>query len=139
MDNVASASASETLGPFRVIADAATVARFAQAVGASAERVPATFPIVWLALPEIRSAIEARVQAGEVVFHEDQSFRYTAALEPGVDYEMTAVVERRADPARVAIAGAVRWNGATVLDMETLLRVIARPDVAVHQHGAAQQ
>ena len=139
METAASTLASEMLGPFRVSADPALVARFANVVGATLERVPATFPMTWLALPEIRAAILRRVHAGEVAFHEDQSFQYRGEIETGADYELTATVERRDDPARVAIASAVRRADAPVLDMLTLMRIIARPEAGALQLGASQQ
>ena len=139
MEAGAPTSAGETLGPFRVSADPAAVARFANVVGAALARVPATFPMTWLALPDIRAAILSCVRVDEVVFQEDQSFHYRGEIEAGMDYELTATIDRRDDPARVAIASAVRRADAPVVDMLTLLRIVARPDAGARQHGAAQQ
>ena len=53
------------LGPFEVAAGRDDLAAFAAAVGASGDRPPATFPIVWLSLPPLRAALNAEVDSLE--------------------------------------------------------------------------
>ena len=123
-----------------VIADSAALSRFPGANGLSAGAVPATFPIVWLAHPAIRAAIEGCAKPGEVAFHEDQVFDYRAALEAGASYGLVAEVERLETPARVSIASRVDGKGETVLTMRTLLRLVdGTLATQPTQAGAAQQ
>lgn len=129
-----------TLG-LDVVADAGMLARFPGADRLPPGAVPATFPIVWLADPAIRAAIEGFARPGEVAFHEDQAFDYEAALKAGASYAFVAEIERLEAPARIAISGRVERQGETLLTMRTLLRLVDGAPLADSDRpaGAAQQ
>lgn len=129
-----------TLG-LDVVADAGVLARFPGADRLPNGAVPATFPIVWLSDPAIRAAVERFAKAGEVAFHEEQTFEYSAGLECGASYGLVAEIERLEEPARIAISGRVEREGETLLTMRTLLRLVDGAPVpdAARQAGAAQQ
>lgn len=117
--------AGETiLGPFEVAADAAAVAAFAAATGASNSGVPATFPIVWLSAPQMKQALRAAVGPDALPVHESQSFDYVRPLEIGGVYRLTATARREAKPDRLVIeAEAVTASGEKALAMRTALRI----------------
>lgn len=129
-----------TLG-LDVVADARVVAHFPGTDGLPSGAVPATFPIVWLADPAIRAAIEGCAKPGEVAFHEEQTFDYRAGLEAGASYGLVAEIERLEAPARVSILGRVERQGETLLTMRTLLRLVdgAHRTEAARQAGVTQQ
>lgn len=118
-------TAGKTLGPFAVATDAAALARFSAVAGAASMEVPTTFPIVWLSHPELRAAILKFARPGEVAFHEEQTFDYRAPLVPEATYALTALIERVEEPARIILASEVVRDGATILAMRTVLRLIA--------------
>ena len=133
-------SSRVTLG-LDVVADASALARFPGADGLPPGAVPATFPIVWLANPAIRAAVEAFAKPGEVAFHEDQAFDYRATLEAGASYGLVAEIERLEGPARIAVSGRVERQGETLLSMRTLLRLVDGAPLTdpASQAGSAQQ
>ena len=114
-----------TLGPFDALTDRATVARFAAATRSAEAGVPATFPIVWLAHPDIRAAIEGFARPGEVAFHEEQTFDYRAPLAADVAYRLLVNIERQEGPARLVLTSCVEREGKTTLTMRTVLRLVA--------------
>ena len=134
------ASPSPVIVELDVVADLAALSGFPGANSLPSGAVPVTFPIVWLAHPAIRAAIEGCAKPGEVAFHEDQAFEYRAALEAGASYGLFAEIDRQEEPARVSIASRVDSKGETVLTMRTLLRLVdgtlATQSI---QAGAAQQ
>ena len=123
---------SAPLGPFAVSADTAEVASFRSAARLRAdEGVPFTFPIRWLARPEIRTAlVELMPEPGLVPFHESQTFDYAAPLKLGTAYAMNAAVRREHDPERLVIEGRVAQDDATVATVETVLRLFATGQAA---------
>lgn len=124
-----------------VIADFAALSRFPGANSLSAGAVPATFPIVWLAHPAIRAAIEGFAKPGEVAFHEDQLFDYLAPLAADASYKLVAEIERLETPARIAVSARVEQYCETLVTLRTLLRLIdgASQTAPVPQDGAVQQ
>ena len=123
------ADASLHLGPFDVCADSAALAayRAATAAGPSAG-VPLAFTLRWLTAPAVRAALADFVAAGEVMVHEAQKFSLTAPLAADTPYAMTLRVERTAAPARLTAAATVTTSaGASVLDIDTVLRLVTPP------------
>ena len=113
-----------TLGPFDVSTDRISVARYAAATRSAPSRVPTTFPTVWLTHPMVRAAVESLAKPGEVAFHEEQTFEYTAPLVPDAAYDLFAEIDRRDTPARVVVASRIEQGGAVVLTMRTVLRLV---------------
>lgn len=102
--SVAAPSAGDWIGPFAVNASAPEVAAFRQALGllGAGPEVPLTFPMRWLAAPEVRAAILQRLGAsadaalgdGPVLVHLEQEFHSVAPLRVGGDYAMAVAVDR---------------------------------------------
>ena len=113
-----------TVGPLLVSTDRESLARYTRASRSRAPGVPATYPTVWLTHPAIRAAALALANAGEVAFHEDQTFEYREPLTPDTAYALFADVDRQETPARVVVASRVEHEGALVLTMRTVLRLI---------------
>ncbi len=121
------------LGAFAVCAEPAEVAAFRAATGLPrGDAVPATFPMRWLAAPEVRDALLA--MAGEpdlVPVHESQLFDYLAPLSIGERYEMCLDVRRETAPDRLVLTGAITArSGAIHLRIETILRLFSTAAVA---------
>ncbi len=117
------------LEPLPVRTEADAVAAFAREIGTQASRVPFTFPIRWLAHPEIRAAA-ARImgESGWIPLHESQSFDYRSALVVDADYRMQVEMRREARPPRLVVRSEVAApDGGLCLTMETILRIVA-PD-----------
>lgn len=121
-----------TLGPYRVCADEERVLLYRRETGFvdSLEKlVPAAFPALWLASSAIGDAIRAAL-AGEnsVAVHESQSFRYGAPLRVGESYDLSVSLRRETSPPRLALnAGVASLAGETLVQIETLLRIVPRP------------
>jgi hypothetical protein len=113
------------LGPFSVRTERAKVEAFRHRIGGSGGGVPATFPICWIAQPEIRTAIE-KACAGRLPLHEGQIFDYSRPLEIEREYCLSLSLEEEADPPRLAVRGDVTAaDEEFYLRMETLLRLVA--------------
>jgi hypothetical protein len=114
------------LGPFVVRAAAGEAEAFARATGASAGRMPFTFPVRWLAHPEIRAAAGGLVgETAWVPIHESQSFTYRRGLEADVDYRMRIDMRLEAEPPRLIVRAEIATRaGEACLDMETILRIV---------------
>jgi hypothetical protein len=134
---VAEAETAQRLGPFGVSTARAEIEAFQRETGwpetGGAMRgmteplsVPHTFPMRWLALPELRSFLEAKLKkAGGVPFHESQSFAYENPLEADQDYLITADVHHQTNPERLVVrACVVTLRNEPRLQMETILRII---------------
>lgn len=115
-----------SLGPFEVAADPAQIAAFAAASGAAdAAGVPATFPIVWLANPELMAALRALAGADRLPVHESQSFAYARALTPGARYRLSAVARQESAPERLVVEARVTGMAdEPVLEMRAVLRLV---------------
>lgn len=115
----------EILGRFEVATGQSEIAAFAAALGAPADGVPATFPIVWLSSPKLKAALRAAVGADVLPVHESQSFDYVRPLAPGVRYALTAVARRETMPARLVVEASVAdLSGAAALSMRAALRLV---------------
>lgn len=115
------------LGPFAVRAETEEAEAFGRATGGGAGRVPFTFPIRWLARPEIRAA--AALLIGEtawVPIHESQSFDYRKPLESATDYRMSVEMAHEPTPPRLVLRAEVTGDsGECCLGMEMILRIVA--------------
>jgi hypothetical protein len=131
------------VGPLAVKADTAEVATFRHATMDVAETgglgmLPFTFPVRWLARPEIRAAVARLVSsdsgAALLPLHESQTFDYTTPLFAGVDYCMSVDIcmagekdsKNESDPARLILRADIGPEANTVhLRMEMVLRLVA--------------
>lgn len=134
--------------PFTVKAEAADVATFQRATCArapAAERgdarhdVPFTFPVRWLAQPEIRAAVSRLVGAAEgedlLALHESQVFDYAMPLRADVEYRMDVAIGKESEPGRLILRAEVGpHDGEIHLRMEMILRIIAAGDTG-HEHA----
>lgn len=121
------------LGPFAVRAEPAEVAAFRAVTGLSpGDTVPATFPMRWLAAPEVRDALLAMAAEPDLVpVHESQMFDYLAPLTVGEHYEMRLDAHRESAPERLVLTGTVTGrSGAIHLRIETMLRLFSTAAVA---------
>ena len=122
-------SASD-IGTFEVSAQAAEVAAFRRAarLDDTCETLPFTYPIRWMARPDIRAALTALVPEADLVpFHESQTFDYAVPLEVGVAYWLTVAARRERVPERLFVDGRISAADGTVLaTIETVLRLFSK-------------
>jgi hypothetical protein len=126
---VQSASLVVRLGPFAVDTDSAEVAAFGAALGDTnpGRGVPLTFPIRWLASPEIQSELRRVASDGGVLLvHESQSFSYVARLESDRVYRLDLILRRESTGQERAVLQALVSDGAgsAVAEIETVLRLV---------------
>jgi hypothetical protein len=130
------------LPPLTVRTDAAEVAAFRAETGGAPGTVPFTFPMRWLAAPEIATALGGLLEAGHVLVHEAQSFAYDAPLDIGRSYLLRVEAESGLAPPRLTLRGQVTSLDGTSLDgtppdgkpclrLETVLRIVPAPAAAV--------
>jgi hypothetical protein len=119
------------VGPLTVKADAAHVAEFRRATlcGDEVGRIlPFTYPVCWLATPEIRGAVTSLAPVGHgaelLPLHESQAFDYVEPLLADVDYFMNIDIHKEEQPLRLVLRATI---GPTVdsvhLRMEMALRI----------------
>ena len=98
------------LGPLPVTVTADKADALAAALGSRRPGwVPAIFPISWVALPEIHSAIMALANCGDgLLLHETQSFECVIPLRTGLTYLLmvTMRLQDQASP-RLSLQGVV--------------------------------
>lgn len=115
---------SVQLGPFAVRTDAAEAAEFAAALqlAAGARAIPLTFPIRWLALPEIRAATEEAIGTPHPLLA-SQAFHYHASIAPDRDYAFRVAIRRdRAAVPHVTIRGTAHdRDGGLAVELQTVL------------------
>ena len=115
------------LGPFAVMGVASEVEAFRAATGLPADggpRLPLTFPMRWLAAPEVRAATTGMVSDDVALVHEAQTFEYDAPLLTGEPYALTLVAHRESDPDRLVLTGSVAAvDGTRMARLETVLRL----------------
>lgn len=119
---------SADIGTFAVAADAAEVAAFRRAAGLGEGRdgLPFTWPIRWMARPDIRAALTALVQEPNIVpFHEAQTFDYAAPLRADVAYTLAVTARRESTPDRLVAEGRLAADGVPVASVETVLRLFS--------------
>ncbi len=116
------------LGTFPVAATRAEVAAFRAATGLEpGEGVPSTFPMRWLAAPELREALLALAPEEDLVpVHESQVFEYLAPLVVDGRYAMEFAARREASPERLVLAGTISdAAGTPLVRVETILRLFS--------------
>lgn len=124
------------IGPLAVKADATRIDEFQGATFGRAEAgcvLPFTFPVCWLAAPEIRAGVASLVHEDDgatlLPLHESQSFDYVAPLLADVDYRMSVDIRKEREPLRFVLQAEVGEivSGADVvhLRMEMVLRIVA--------------
>ena len=116
------------IGTFAVSAEAAEVAAFRRAARLedADEMLPSTWPIRWMARPDIRAALTALVPEPDLVpFHESQTFDYAAPLRVGTIYELAVSARRDSAPERLVVEGVLSAEGARVATIETVLRLFS--------------
>jgi hypothetical protein len=115
------------LGPFAVRVDVEASEIFRRITGGRAGRIPFTFPVRWLAHPEIRAAA-ARMIGGEdwVPIHESQSFDVRRRLETATDYRMRIEMWREAEPSRLFLRAEIATEAdEPCVAMEMILRIVS--------------
>ncbi|MGH6817392.1 MAG: hypothetical protein ACREC1_01305 [Methylovirgula sp.] len=124
------------LGPFTVRIETEASEAFGRATGGRAGGVPFTFPVRWLAHPDIRAAAARLIGEAEwVPIHESQSFDVRRSLETAVDYRMRIEMWREAKPPRLLLHAEVATDaGELCLAMEMMLRIVS----TVSDGGAVQ-
>lgn len=131
---MASAAPSiQRAGPLRVSVSPKAVRLFRRETGwAEADGPPpASFPVVWMRLPEIGEPLRAAAQEIGLPVHEAQHFNYVRPLETGRDYNLMLEWRRESDPARlIATAEVFDLDGAFVARIVSILRLIAPPSIA---------
>ncbi len=114
-------------GPLRVTPSADAVRQFRRQTGwGEAEGPPpASFPVVWMRLPEIGEPIRAAAQEIGLPVHEAQLFDYVRPLVTGEYYDLMLELRREADPARlIATADLFDLDGVFVGRSISTLRLI---------------
>ncbi len=122
-----SAQAGEfILGPLEVVARPEDIAAFAEACGTPPGEPPATFPLVWLAAPALRSILGVAAGPSYLPVHESQSFDYERPLKPGGRYVLSGLARRETGPDRLVVAlQATDGEAHVALTMKTVLRLLA--------------
>lgn len=116
------------LGRFAVTTDPAVVDAFRRATGRDDDgKVPLTFPMRWLALPDVRTAVLRLLPETDIVpVHESQSFECAEPLVVGRSYSMSLEGRRETGPDRLVLDAVVSNEaGDSVVHLETMLRLIS--------------
>lgn len=110
----------------RVDRDAVVEFRCATEGSAADPHVPRTYPVSWLAHPEVRDMIDSMLGGkGIVPVHEAQSFEYEQALEIGADYSLGVEMARTRAPPRLTVTATVTTlEGKPCVRIETVLRLV---------------
>jgi hypothetical protein len=115
------------LGPFPVRVEAEASEAFGSATGGEAGRIPFTFPVRWLARPEIRAAAARMIEEAEwVPIHESQSFEARRPLELAIDYRMRLEMWLETKPLRLFLRAEVATDAdEPCLVMDMILRILS--------------
>ena len=116
------------IGSFAVSADAAELAAFRRAarLDGAGETLPFTWPIRWMARPDIRAALAALLPEPDLVpFHESQTFDYAVPLRIGVSYTLAVSARRDSAPERLVVEVLLSAEGTRVATIETMLRLFS--------------
>jgi len=127
-------------GPLRITTPAESVRAFRRETGWRDEDgpPPASYPVVFMRIPEIGEPIRAAAQEVGLPVHEAQHFEYARPLEIGAAYDLMLELRRENDPARlIAIAEVFDLSGAFVARVISTLRLIDPATVARLSTGAA--
>lgn len=127
---MAGAGAERSVGPLQVVADRASVAAFAAALGgdAVAGAVPYTYPICWLDRREIVAAARALDSRQDATLvHEQQTFAYRRPIR--LDEPYRVMLRITAPPGRLkrllVDATVTDGDGETVMEMRAGLIVVS--------------
>ena len=121
------AKSVQRAGPLRVTASPEAIRAFRRETGWAEldGPPPASFPVVWMRMPEIGDPIRAAAQEVGLPVHESQHFDYARPLEAGRDYELMLEMRREAEPMRlIATAEVFELDGAFVARIVSTLRLI---------------
>jgi hypothetical protein len=124
-------------GPLRVTTSNEIVRAFRRETGwrEGEELLPASFPVVWMRIPEIGEPIRAAAREIGLPVHEAQQFEYVRPLEIDTSYDLMLEMRREADPDRlIAIAEIYATDGEYLARVVSTLRLI-EPD-SVPDRGA---
>lgn len=115
------------LGPFAVRVEAQASEAFGRATGGRAGRIPFTFPVRWLAHPEVRAAAARMIgNAKWIPIHESQSFDVRRRLETAIDYRMRIEMWREAKPPRLNLRAEIATDADELcVAMEMVLRIVS--------------
>ena len=126
--------AATDLGSFVVTATPQEAAAFCAATGLAADgrRLPLTFPMRWMASPDVRAALLSLVPERDLVpFHEGQVFAYTAPLFVDTPYALRLEARRETAPDRLIATVAIAADDGTICaTLETILRLFSIAAVA---------
>lgn len=114
-------------GPIRVSASPDVVRAFRRETGWRDEDgpPPASFPVVWMRLPEIGGPIRAAAQEFGLPVHEAQHFDYARRLETGRSYDLMLELRRDSDPGRLIVTAEIfDQSGVFVVRVASTLRLI---------------
>jgi hypothetical protein len=121
-------------GSFQVSADHASVEELASVLAQASgvpwdgNRVPTTFPILWLTSPQVREALGwTQRQNGEAaILHEVQEFEYVEPLAVDARYILHVQVSRETRPSsRIVIAARIDdLHGRRIGTMRTSLLMV---------------
>lgn len=126
-------------GPLRVVTSPEAVRAFRRETGWTDEDgpPPASFPVVWMRLPEIGEPIRAAAQDVGLPVHEAQHFDYVRPLETGASYDLMLELRREKVPPRlIATAEVFDLSGDFVARVSSTLRLIDPAAAAQFQAGA---
>lgn len=114
-------------GPLRVTTSSDIVRAFRRETGwrEGGELLPASFPVVWMRIPEIGEPIRAAAQEIGLPVHEAQQFEYVRPLEIDQSYDLMLEMHRETNPDRlIAIAEVYATNGEYLARIVSTLRLI---------------
>ena len=122
------------LGPFAVMARPQEVAAFRAATGLvdAGDRLPLTFPMRWMASPDVRAALRSLLSEGDLVpVHEGQGFDYAMPLFVGTAYTLRLEARRETAPDRLIVGGTIATeDGLIHAKLETILRLFSTTAIA---------
>jgi hypothetical protein len=127
-------------GPLRVETSAEAVRAFRRETGWIDEfgPPPASFPVVWMRLPEIGEPIRAAAQEVGLPVHEAQHFDYVRPLEMDAAYDLMLELRGETEPPRlVATAEVFDLSGAYVARVVSTLRLFDAATISRMQGGEA--
>ena len=117
------------MSAFAVAATQAEVEAFRAATGCpqAGDILPLTFPMRWLASPDVRRALlDAVPEPGLMPVHEGQAFDYEQPLRIGEPYRLRLSTRCEAEPPRLVADAVIEdADGAVHAKLEMILRLVA--------------
>ncbi len=126
-------------GPLRVTTSASIVEAFCRQTGWPEGEgfLPASFPVVWMRIPEIGDPIRVAAQEIGLPVHEAQQFDYVRPLELDHDYDLMLELRRESDPPRlIATAEVFAPAGEFIARVVSTLRLIDPDSIPERTEGA---